>query len=246
MATKAQQESFLQKIVPLAQEQCKKHSGKVFASVCIAQAIHESGWGTAQKMANANAVFGIKVGKSAYKFGTAWKGKAYKTGTTEYYDGVNPTKIVDYFRAYDSLAESVEDYYDMLCHCERYKGALNRKTPQECIQGIIDGGYATGPAYVQHIMDIINGRNLTQYDEGDFKPKTGNPYDEPVATIRHNMKGNGVRWVQYQLNLYGYKLIVDGIAGNMTIGAVLDFQRRNGLKIDGIVGPKTRQKLAEL
>lgn len=165
--SKAQQEAFLQKIIPIAQAQAKKHSDQIFASVCIAQACHESGWGTSPKMVNANAVFGIKVGKSAYRFGTAWKGASYNTKTKEYYNGSSsPTVITDNFRAYDSLADSVEDYFDMLCHCQRYKAALNRKSPSECIYAIVAGGYATGPDYAKHIMSIVNGYNLTRYDSG--------------------------------------------------------------------------------
>lgn len=165
MATKAQQQAFIQMIAPIAQEQAKRHGNKVFPSVCIAQAIHESGWGTAPKMVKANAMFGIKVG-SGVKFGTAWKGKGYKTGTTEYYDGRTATKITDFFRAYDSITDSVEDYFDMICTCKRYQGALNRQNPTECIKGIIAGGYATGPNYVQAIVDLIKRYNLAWYDGG--------------------------------------------------------------------------------
>lgn len=164
MANALQQKNFLDRIVPIAQQQAKKHGGKIFASICVAQAIHESGWGTAPKMANANAVFGIKVGKSAYRFGTAWKGEAYKTGTTEYYDGKNATKIVDWFRKYNSLSDSVEDYFDMLCSCTRYKGALNSGSPEKCITAIIAGGYATGPEYVEKIKELLKLYNLKQYD----------------------------------------------------------------------------------
>jgi hypothetical protein len=78
MATKSQIANFIETITPMAIRQCKAHGDKIFASVCIAQACHESGYGTSKKMADANAVFGIKVGKSAYMFGSAWKGKAYK------------------------------------------------------------------------------------------------------------------------------------------------------------------------
>lgn len=163
MATKAQQQTFIQMIAPIAQAQAKRHGNKVFPSVCIAQAIHESGWGTAPKMVKANALFGIKVG-SGVKFGTAWKGKGYKTGTTEYYDGRTATRITDYFRAYDSVTDSVEDYFDMLCTCKRYQGALNRQNPTECIKGIIAGGYATGPNYVAAIVDLIKRYNLAWYD----------------------------------------------------------------------------------
>lgn len=163
MATKAQQQAFIRMIAPIAQEQAKKHNNKIFASVCIAQAIHESGWGTSAKMVRANALFGIKVG-SGVKFGTAWKGKGYKTGTTEYYDGKNPTRITDYFRAYDSVADSVEDYYDMLCTSKRYQNALNRQNPAECINGIIAGGYATGPQYASKIINLIKQYDLAWYD----------------------------------------------------------------------------------
>lgn len=164
MATKAQVEKFINQMAPIAVRQAEKHGNKIYPSVCIAQACHESGYGTSKKMINANAVFGIKVGKSAYHFGTAWKGKAYKTGTTEYYDGVNPTKITDFFRAYDNIEDSTEDYFDMLCHCQRYKPALNCKSPEDCIKAIVKGGYATGPEYAKHIISIINSQHLNKYD----------------------------------------------------------------------------------
>lgn len=163
MATKAQQAAFVSMIAPIAQEQAKKHDNKIFPSVCIAQAIHESGWGTAAKMVKANALFGIKVG-SGVKFGTAWKGAAYKTGTTEYYDGKTATRITDFFRKYDTVADSVEDYMDMLCTAKRYQKALNRSNPSECINGIVAGGYATGPAYAQSIISLIKKYNLSWYD----------------------------------------------------------------------------------
>lgn len=71
--------------------------------------------------------------------------------------------------------------------------------------------------------------------------KTGNPYDEPIAAIKRGQKGNGVRWLQYQLNEKGhYKLIVDGIFGPKTQAALMDFQNQHGLVIDGICGPATR------
>lgn len=171
---------------PIAQRQAKKHDNKVFASVCIAQAIHESGWGTSAKMKNANALFGIKVGNSAYKFGTAWKGASYNTKTKEYYNGsLTPTVITDNFRAYDSIEDATEDYFDMLCHCKRYKVALNQPTPEKCIQGIIAGGYATGPSYVNAIVKIINQYNLKQYDVEGSTVKDIDEGSKPVVPKYH-------------------------------------------------------------
>ena len=199
MATAVQRATFLNMIIPIAIEQAKKHDMKIYPSVCIAQAIHESGWGTSQKMVRANALFGIKVGNSAWKFGTAWKGKAYKTGTTEYYDGKNPTKIVDFFRAYDSVADATEDYFDMLCHCKRYKGALNQPTPQKCIEGIIAGGYATGPEYVSAIKKLLADKtyNLTQYDNSGAQVKKTNPYTLLSTLMKEGARSTSVKCHQY-------------------------------------------------
>lgn len=71
-------------------------------------------------------------------------------------------------------------------------------------------------------------------------PATGNPYPEPTKNVRLNSKGNDVRWLQVELNRYGYKLIVDGIAGAKTIEALKDYQRKHNLLDDGICGPLTR------
>lgn len=46
------------------------------------------------------------------------------------------------------------------------------------------------------------------------------------------------------LGLYGGK--IDGIAGNGTIGAIEEFQRKYGLAVDGIYGAKTDAKLIEV
>ena len=78
----------------------------------------------------------------------------------------------------------------------------------------------------------------------DVQPKTGNPYPEPTKNVRFNTKGNDARWLQYELNRYGYKLLVDGVAGNLTIGALLDFQKKHPpLEPDGICGPNTKKAL---
>ena len=255
MVSKAQANEFLKMIVPIAQRQAKKHNNQIYASVCIAQAIHESGWGTCSRMAKSNALFSIKVGKSAYKFGTAWKGAAYKSGTTEYYDGVNPTKIVDYFRAYDSVEDATEDYFDLLCTAKRYKGALNQPTPEKCIQGIIAGGYATGPSYVNAIVNLLNSTtyNLKQYDvEGStvsnnpteqLKSNTTTVGVKNKPVLRLYSKGNWVIVAQGRLVAAGYNIEVDGIFGPKTQKAVMEYQIANDLTCDGIIGPKTRAKL---
>lgn len=237
MASEAQKNEFLRMIAPIAMAQAKKHDNKIFASVCIAQAIHESGWGTSAKMVKANALFGIKVGKSAYHFGTAWKDKAYKTGTTEFYDGKNPTKIVDFFRAYDNVSDATEDYFDMLCHCQRYRPALNQKSPQKCIEKIVAGGYATGPSYAEAIMNLIRGNDLTRFDAKEM-PKI-NPYTLRSSMLQIRSKGESVKWLQWELNQREANLKEDGIYGNLTKLSVILYQKDHKLMADGICGPKT-------
>lgn len=236
MATAEQVKVFINKIAPIAVDQAEKHGNKIYPSVCIAQACCESAYGTSPKMIRANAVFGIKVGKSKCHFGNAWTGKAYSSKTKECYDGQTYTNITDMFRAYDTLYDSVEDYFDMLCTSSRYKNALNQPTPLACIQGIQKAPYATSPSYISTIMNIIEKYGLTKFDG---KNVSLNPYQLTATILRKGHKGESVKWVQYVLNKCGYNLKEDGIFGNLTYNAVKDFQARHDLIPDGICGKKT-------
>lgn len=249
MASKKQQAEFLARIIPLCQKQAAEHDYKLYPSVTIAQAIHESGWGTSQKMVAANALFGVKVGKSAYKFGKAWHGAAYKTGTTEYYDGKTATKIVDYFRQYDSVEDSICDYMDMLCHCRRYARAVNARSPEESIRAIVAGGYATGPEYASRIIEIINQNNLKRFDNKGIINEVC-PYTLPdinAKPLKRGSKGESVKALQWALNLLvNAGLFIDGNFGPATEKAVETFQEKAGLKVDKIVGKNTWAKIKSL
>ncbi len=241
MASAAQIATFINTIAPLAVEQAKKHGGKIFPSVCIAQAAHETGFGTSKTMMKYSAPFGIKVGSSAYHFGTAWKGESYNSRTTEYY-GAGATKINDNFRAYSSLSDAVEDYYDLLCVASRYKAALNAPDYKACIRAIAPS-YATGEtqnhAYSNAIIKIIETYGLTKYDAGEALP-FGNPYNLTEKVMKKGSRGESVKWLQYRLDDLGYNLVIDGIYGVKTEAAVKDFQK---VFCDGICGPLTLDKL---
>jgi hypothetical protein len=61
------------------------------------------------------------------------------------------------------------------------------------------------------------------------------------------MNGQDVKEIQIQLKNMGYYMdSINGLYDETTVKAVKDFQRREGLTIDGIFGPKTFNKLAEL
>ncbi len=60
-----------------------------------------------------------------------------------------------------------------------------------------------------------------------------------IGYLRMGSLGMNVRTLQAKLNTQGAMLSTDGIFGLRTKRAVLNYQRRIGLKADGIVGPKT-------
>lgn len=67
-----------------------------------------------------------------------------------------------------------------------------------------------------------------------------NPYREPASTIKKGMKGDIVRWIQYQLCEKGYKVDIDGDFGDETEKAVIKLQSDFSLEPDGKVGPLTK------
>lgn len=149
--------SFIPKLVPIVQKVNSERSYPLFNSVVIAQAILETGWGTSELMMKANAIFGIKATKT-------WKGKVYNSKTKECYDGKNLETVSGCFRAYESLEDSINDYFNLILNSKRYEKAVNSISAFECIKAIKEGGYATDPKYVDKIMDIIKSNNLTTYD----------------------------------------------------------------------------------
>lgn len=114
-------------------------------------------------MKKANAFFGIKA--------TGWKGKVYSSKTKECYDGRTYTDITAAFRAYDTPAESVSDYFDLM-EAARYKACLTKATVKECITEIKKGGYATSPTYINTIVTIYEN-NKTQIESYKVEEQRG-------------------------------------------------------------------------
>jgi hypothetical protein len=81
---------------------------------------------------------------------------------------------------------------------------------------------------------------------GGFKrPNPGINARYPIA--RKGSGGFGQKWfvkkLERRLRRLGYKVKVDGSFGIVTKGAVENFQKNKGLKVDGVVGAKTWQVL---
>lgn len=244
MATEQQTVDFILKIAPLMENEARKRGYRI-VSTAIAQACVESAWGLS-KLAKYHNYFGMKCGSS-------WKGKSVNMQTREEYSPGTLTTIRDNFRVYDSMEEGVKGYYDFISSY-RYSNLKVAKTPEEYAKFLKADGYATSSSYVDTLMYCVSKHGLRRYDtlltgateseqNQDQEPDNHNPYKEPTKNIQLNSRGNDVCWLQYELNQRGYKLKVDGIARNLTIGALLDFQKKAGLYPDGICGSLTRAAL---
>ena len=67
---------------------------------------------------------------------------------------------------------------------------------------------------------------------------------EAARTLQSGMSGEDVLIAQNRLFNYGYYTdMLDGKFGKTMLDAVKQFQRRNGLTVDGKIGPKTLEKL---
>lgn len=245
-------ESFLAAIKPYVLEDMRK-SG-ILASLTGAQALIESRSGNSGLTQKANNLFGIK--------GT-YQGQSVKMLTTEYDSNGKAYKTMADFRKYPSWMESIADHSAMFNRLKRYANLRGCTDWKQACKNVEADGYATAkdpktgkPNYANTLLNAIETQKLYKWDQEvlsstdattdsstDDKPATGNPYPEPTKNVKLNSKGNEVRWLQVELNRYGYRLVVDGKAGNFTIAALLDFQKRHSLIADGICGSLTREKL---
>ena len=237
MATKAEQESFINEIAPLIQREGKAR-GYAIVSTVIAQACIESRWGLSG-LAKYHNYFGLKCGSK-------WKGAFVTMNTKEEYTQGQLTTIRDSFRVYNNMSDGVKGYYEFISST-RYVNLKLASTPRQYAEYLKSDGYATSSTYVNTLVNTVNAHDLARFDVPmeiiDTAPKTGNPYREPIINVKFNSRGNNVRWLQFELNRYGYRLVVDGIAGEKTITALKDFQSSHDLVADGICGPLTREKL---
>lgn len=69
----------------------------------------------------------------------------------------------------------------------------------------------------------------------------------PGGVIKEGDKGENVRWMQQKLADKGYlrRNEVDGDFGVITLGALLAFQFKNKLAVDGVCGPATQAALSK-
>lgn len=106
------------------------------------------------------------------------------------------------------------------------------------ISDITKGGWKYGLTF-----SWISYNISTPVPSAEITYKGKNPYTEPSGNLKLNSKGEGVKWLQWELVESGYKLKIDGVFGKNTNNALRSFQRSSKLTVDGICGQKTRNAL---
>lgn len=97
---------------------------------------------------------------------------------------------------------------------------------------------------VAHWMRYIgNGKEVTPTSAP--KPVEKKYCTVTLEQLSKGCKSASVETLQNLLNDLGYNLRVDGDFGSGTENAVIDFQKANGLEVDGCVGSATWKKLVE-
>lgn len=146
----AQKQKFLDDILP--QASAAAHELGVDVRGIVAQAALETGWGTSHPGDGAGSshnLFGIKAGAS-------WRGASVSSETTEYVAGTAGRETAE-FRAYGSVAESVDDYVRLLRDNPRYSAALGTGGDVRAFaEGLARGGYATDPRYADKLVSIAD------------------------------------------------------------------------------------------
>ena len=129
------------------------------ASVTIAQAILESGWGGSELATRANNYFGIKCAAVASPHQIGCIDKA----TWEHLNG-NDVTVTASFRRYASMRDSFLDHGLFLTK-PRYAAAFKAATPDEFAHEIWQAGYATDPQYPAKLVRLMDQYELRQYDD---------------------------------------------------------------------------------
>lgn len=121
------------------------------------------------------------------------------------------------------------------------KRVTNYTAWQYTSSGTIPG--IAGRVDISHYYEEIGS---SPKQEEKPKPVTEQTTPTNKISVKFGDTGALVKDLQMKLNKLGYKLVVDGEFGKNTKNAVIDFQKKYGLVVDGIAGTKTFGKINEL
>ena len=148
-------QSFLNTIGPVAQQVAQENG--IYASVMIAQAALESGWGNSALSTQGHNLFGVK-----------WNGTGnYVTMPTQEYYGGQWHTINAKFQSYNSYYDSLTGYAQLIKNNFPNSTRANAATPQIAADNLkygVYGSYATDPNYANSLDRMISDYELTRYD----------------------------------------------------------------------------------
>lgn len=151
--------SFIAQQAPAAQ--ASQRSTGVPASVTLAQAILESGWGKSALAREDHNIFGMKCFGSpgANAIGC----RDYATFECSPIGGCFDMDAT--FRVYDNVRDSYRDHGELLSEWSRYATAMtHRHDPDRFAREIHRAGYATDPHYSDKLIGIMQKYELYEYD----------------------------------------------------------------------------------
>jgi LysM repeat protein len=170
--------AFINQIAGFAQDIASKNG--LYASVMIAQASLESGYGRSSLSAPPNHnLFGIKG---------SYNGQSVAMQTREYYSHTGWITITDHFKKYPSYEESLQDNARLLrngtsWNPQFYSGTwVEKTTSYRDATAWLQGRYATDPTYANKLNNLIQLYDLTRFDvpvSGGSRPT---PVPDPAPT----------------------------------------------------------------
>ncbi len=146
------QRAFISEVAPGAVAAQRKYG--VPASVTIAQAIVESGWGQSGLATRDHNLFGIKgVGPAG----------SDAQPTSEYVNGQQVSTTAS-FRVYGNVAESIDDHGRLLATSGYYQVSMANRQNPNAFASALTGVYATDPTYGQQLISLMREYDLYRYD----------------------------------------------------------------------------------
>jgi hypothetical protein len=131
------------------------------ASVTLAQAILESGWGKSALAREDHNLFGMKCFGSPGDHAIGCRD--YATFECSPIGGCFDMDAT--FRAYANVADSYRDHGDLLANWSRYATAMDHADdPKRFAREIHKAGYATDPQYADKLIGIMDDYDLYRFD----------------------------------------------------------------------------------
>lgn len=134
-----------------------KASG-VPASITIAQAALESGWGDSALAKTGNNLFGIKAD-------SLWRGQTLTMNTKEFIKG-QWVMVPALWRKYPSWQASIDDHATFLKRNPRYKACFACSSAPAFAKALAQAGYATDPEYANKLIAVMAKHQLQALDGG--------------------------------------------------------------------------------